>query len=454
MHRSLRQAPLVAAIGATSVTVCVAALPFVRFAYRNDSVHVALETTAAIVASVAAFLVGGRVAAEGRRGDVVLAAALVTLGATNLVFALAPELLVDETPPGFDWAALTGRLAGDALLFVAAFAPATPLARPARALRWALWSVAALVVGVAAATAAAASTLPRALPQTLPPDASTYPLFAGHQAVLAAQVVGAVLLGAAAVGFARRPAWRASTLGPWLATATVLGAAGRANYVLFPSLYSEWVYTGDAFRLAFYVTLLLAGASEVRSYWHRLAAASVAEERRRIARDLHDGLAQELAAIVRHAAELSPDDVRSAAGRALEESRRAIVALARPADEPPDVAVAVAAEEAARRCGGHVDVTVEAPADMLPAVREALVRVAGEAVSNALRHARVDRVALELRSDPVRLVVRDDGCGFDPRRVRRGFGLTGMRERVEAVGGAFAIRSAPGAGTTVEALVP
>src|SRR6185503_9483820 len=132
---------------------------------------------------------------------------------------------------------------------------------------------------------------------------------------------------------------------------------------------------------------------------------------------------------------------------------RAIVALARPLDEPAGVAVAVAAEDAARRCGGHVDVDVES-AELHPRVRDALARVAGEAVSNALRHAQVDRVALELRADPVRLVVRDEGCGFDPSRVGRGFGLTAMRERVEAVGGAFVLSSAPGSGTTVEALVP
>jgi signal transduction histidine kinase len=206
--------------------------------------------------------------------------------------------------------------------------------------------------------------------------------------------------------------------------------------------------------LALSIMLLVAGAFVARRRRRGAVAAAVAAERRRIARELHDGVAQELAYLVRHAAELSPDEVRRAAGKALAESRRAVADLGGARDEPLEVAVAVAAEEAARRCGGHVDLALEGGRDVRPETREAIARVAGEAVGNALRHASVDRVAVALRADPMRLVVSDTGCGFDPRAASRGYGLTSMRDRVERVGGGFAIDSAPGRGTTIEVVLP
>ena len=86
--------------------------------------------------------------------------------------------------------------------------------------------------------------------------------------------------------------------------------------------------------------------------------------------------------------------------------------------------------------------------------REALVRVAREAVSNAARHGGAGEVTLALELAQRRLVVADDGCGFDPGAGRRGHGITSMRERIEGLGGTFSISSSPGAGTRVEAALP
>jgi signal transduction histidine kinase len=138
-----------------------------------------------------------------------------------------------------------------------------------------------------------------------------------------------------------------------------------------------------------------------------------------------------------------------AAERALDETRRALFALTSDAGE--------SAEEAVRRAvcevGDRYDVRVRLDASD-PGVgaeqTEALVRIAREAVSNGARHGSARSVVLTL--GPGRLVVEDDGTGFDVGRARggRGFGLVSMRDRAEGLGGRLEVRSAPGAGTRVE----
>jgi signal transduction histidine kinase len=103
------------------------------------------------------------------------------------------------------------------------------------------------------------------------------------------------------------------------------------------------------------------------------------------------------------------------------------------------------------------------PRRLDPATDAALLRVAQEALANVRKHARARTVALTLTylDDAVRLDVRDDGVGFEPGLDRdrdpwhaSGFGLTGMRERLEQQGGALTVESAPGKGTTVAAALP
>jgi signal transduction histidine kinase len=96
--------------------------------------------------------------------------------------------------------------------------------------------------------------------------------------------------------------------------------------------------------------------------------------------------------------------------------------------------------------------------DRLPLdVEEALYRIAQEALHNVVKHARANqaRVRLELKGDQACLSVEDDGEGFDDSSADEGqLGLTGMRARAVRLGGTVTIRSTPGAGTVVEALVP
>ena len=175
-------------------------------------------------------------------------------------------------------------------------------------------------------------------------------------------------------------------------------------------------------------------------------------ERRRIARDLHDGVAQELAFIRRRAVRLAgqPDaeDIVVAADRALLDSRWAIEHLRRAVDEPLDRVLARHAVVIAARTGVSVTFSTSGTAHAGPEVSEALARILGEAVTNA-RHGNATRVHIELSCDPLRLRVIDDGTGFDPAASAPGFGLGGMQERAALVGAELSVRSGPGAGTEV-----
>nr|WP_244994264.1 GAF domain-containing sensor histidine kinase [Actinomadura coerulea] len=209
-------------------------------------------------------------------------------------------------------------------------------------------------------------------------------------------------------------------------------------------------------------------------------------ERSRLSREIHDGIAQRLASLGFHlsAAERAlpehhPEGLaqimmaRRLCELAAAETRAAIGGLRPPVldDLGLSAALATLAREAGNGSGapGALDVTVTVEGELedeLPDhVQTALYRIAQEAVGNSLRHASATRVdlLLEHASDRVRLEVADDGAGFSMRDVlARGgrgrrpdsYGLRGMRERAELLGGRVAVTSRPGVGTTVEAVIP
>jgi signal transduction histidine kinase len=188
-------------------------------------------------------------------------------------------------------------------------------------------------------------------------------------------------------------------------------------------------------------------------------------ERHRLARDLHDGLAQELAFIVMQARRAAAQDqprreqleaLSRSAERALDESRTLIGDLSSHEGRSVDVAVAQAAEELAHRTGASVRVAACDGVVLPPATRDALVRIVREGVTNAVRHARASEISIELTGEHgIRLRIADNGIGFDPAAaVRHGFGLTSMRERARAAGGDLEYFSEPGAGTQIEVVLP
>lgn len=459
---ALRPAQFVAATASfgAALTLAVVALPFVRFAYRSPSLHVAIETSAALVALLASYLVLGRFRQSRNLDDLLLACALTLLGLNNLVFAVLPASFPDGVSERFAvWSPTAGGLVGALVIAAAAIAPRRRVAaRSAGAV--AIWACLGALTLVAVLVALLEPLLPTVIDPTLSPDASGSPRVVGNPVALAAQLAAAACFTVAAAGYLRRANRTGDALWTAVAGGTALAAFARLNYFLFPSYSSEWVYTGDVLRLAFYAVLVAGAAVEIRRYQVSLADVVRLQERRRIARDLHDGLAQELAYAV---TQLRRDDlaapglkgVTRALERALDDSRRVIDTLTRSSDEPLSTALASEAHEVAGRTGAYVDFSLDPDVDASPAVRETLLRIAREAVSNAARHAHALHIRVELsgRGD-IALRVIDDGVGFDTAALSDGFGLISMEERASAFGGVLTVTSSRGGGTRVEVTMP
>jgi signal transduction histidine kinase len=453
------------AVGAAGVaiTAALSVAPWARFAYRSPSAHVAIDTAATIIALLGAFLLLERFRQTGTRRDLLLVAALAVMAASSLCLSVVPALAGLGSEPAITWAKFAARLLGAGLLTSASFAPAGRLRAPATSARRTLAGCLAAVAGLALLALLLGKWLPLPIDPALSPAAAGHPRVVGNPVILGGQLVGMVLLVCAAAGFARSSAAERDVLTSWLAVGAILAALARLNYFLFPSQYSSFIYTGDVFALAFHLVLLIGAARQIHAYHCELAKLAVLDERRRIARDLHDGLAQDLAFIVSQSrGSTAPghlDRVASAAERALDDSRAAIAALTRPLDEPLDAALARVADEAAERLGARSSLQLEAGVDVPAPLREALLRIAREAIANAARHGGAKTVTVSLsRAPDLMMSVADDGCGFDtsapPRRPGGGFGLISMRERAEAAGGTLAVSSAAGHGTTVEVVVP
>jgi signal transduction histidine kinase len=437
--------------GATAAFVLVASLNFI---YRAPALHVALETTAAITASAAAFLLLGRFWRSGFLDELILSAGLSLLAVSNFIFAALPAVFHLQSNRASLWSTLFTATLAAVLICVAALLPRRRLAGGGRR-----WPVA--VYGSTLALAVAGSLSMVAYPSLLPHGLVLPIPAAGRPSLVGGVQLGLTLLYLlAALGFRRRHRLTEDELSGWLAVACILSGASHVNYYFHPAVLSSWVYTGDVFRLGFYLALLIGAAREIASYWTSVVAAASLEERRRLARDVHDGLAQEISFIARNARLLRThgaepqlvERILSGVARAQEESRRVVGALAARVDEPLDQALADAVREAAARYGASIDMELASGIALSPREREAVVRIASEAVANAAQHsgAEVLRIYLERVDAGVRLEVVDDGEGFDDEQPRSGFGLVTMKDRADALGGKLKIDSRRGAGTRVE----
>jgi signal transduction histidine kinase len=199
------------------------------------------------------------------------------------------------------------------------------------------------------------------------------------------------------------------------------------------------------------------------------------EERQRLAREIHDTVAQGLTSVVtqleaaEQALDEQPDQARRHLVMARRSARDGLTQVRRSVrDLRPDLLEGAPLTDALDRAcrdwsadnGIPADLRVTGPAAPLhPDIETALLRTAQEALTNVAKHAAATRVTVTLSylGDTVTLDVDDDGSGFAaPAQMRGdgGFGLAGMRERIVAVGGRFAVESVPGAGTTIAVSVP
>ncbi len=248
-----------------------------------------------------------------------------------------------------------------------------------------------------------------------------------------------------------------------------------------------WTCPPEELALLTDVTGLLAGVVDNARLYHRLAAREAELERfasrtielqelerRRVAAEIHDGISQPLVSLwyrlaaAQAANAADPEVVASQLSAAqelttaaLDEARRTIVGL-RPA-VLDDLGLGAGIESLAHSLAASgVDVEVEVePCQLAPHVETAVFRITQESLQNVAKHAAATHVRVELAPVPggVRLVVADDGCGFDAdetgsERRSDSFGLAGIHERAALVGASVRLASRPGEGTVVSVFVP
>jgi len=213
--------------------------------------------------------------------------------------------------------------------------------------------------------------------------------------------------------------------------------------------------------------------TRMRDLGSRLAATArdqaVLEERQRLARDLHDSVAQALYSVTLHAEAASRllvagdlvatgaylRELQDAAQEALEEMRRLIFELRPPLLEQAGLAAALQArlDAVEGRANLETQLVVEGVSDLPAFVEQALYRIAQEALNNILKHARARHVGVYLRlaNSQLTLEIVDDGQGFDQAVARQtgGLGLQGIAERVAELGGKLTLQSTPGDGTRI-----
>lgn len=295
------------------------------------------------------------------------------------------------------------------------------------------------------------------------------------------QVVTATLFFEAA--FVCRTLWRRDrvVMDAWVAIALVFAGFGEIHWMLYPSGHPGHISTADILRLAFFVSLLVGIEAEARVTLRSLRTANVElvelrdaaaesaalEERARLARELHDGLAQDLwlaklkTAQVAAVAGMPADartlltDAENAIESGLTEARQAVLALRLAADQDQDFGSLMRRyiQEFEERFGMRAEFTFEGDGATLGTRTQAeVMRIAQEALTNVRQHANATVVGVRLTIAHGRVSVRvvDNGCGFDAKAPATDrYGLVSMRERAALIGGRLQVKSAPGLGTVV-----
>jgi signal transduction histidine kinase len=260
----------------------------------------------------------------------------------------------------------------------------------------------------------------------------------------------------ALVGFGLRYRAYGDDLYRWLALAATLSLFAELHYVFTPVVSSSFVSQGDFLRLMSY-GVLMAGV------WRAIRFAefgrAVAEERARVAREIHDGLAQYLFAVSTHASMLegeTAERIKEAAAAAQQEARFAILALSSASGTAPfDAALRRYIDFITADGVLEVELDVDPALSLAPDEQIEVFRIVQEGLANVRKHAGANRaeVIIASRGTDRVVLVTDDGAGFDGATDPAGQGLKNLRARAAAIGGAFTLRSAPGHGTALEVVL-
>ena len=294
--------------------------------------------------------------------------------------------------------------------------------------------------------------------------------------------IGAMFLGAAWLAYRTTTRERRAP-DAYLAVGLILAAFSQVHFAVSPGSYVSLMTTGDLLRVAFYGVLLAGVTVQSRSDIRTIQEANaelltlrdaevhraMLDERQRLAREVHDGLAQDLwyarlkqgklATLVEGDEQRAlAQEVMDAIDTGLADARQAVLAMRTGSTDAPLIEVVGRyVADFADRYALKARFEAEGRPPELPVRTQAeLLRIVQEALNNVRKHADATVVTVRSSTDDgwFRVAVIDNGRGFRPGETTDGFGLTSMRERADLIGGRLEVETAPSDGTRVTVSVP
>ncbi|MDX6505485.1 MAG: two-component system, NarL family, sensor histidine kinase LiaS, partial [Gaiellaceae bacterium] len=427
------------------------AYPTLRSTYELPQARLVMDTAVMLAAGIVALLTGIRFSVDGRRLDLLLCGGFTAAAASMLVFTIGPVLGGHPLGRTEAWAGIGGRLFAWLLIAAAPFSRRRSSAQ-GRALGEMMLGVAVvLTLSWLIAVKAGAS-----LPSLASDRSDTQPVL-----LMVSLAARALLSLVAMVGFGLRFRARGNDLDRWLCLGATLALFAELHYLFTPLLSGQSVSQGDFLRLLSYAVLLVGVWRAIR---HAEFGRAVAEERARVAREIHDGLAQYLFAVSTHASMLEngadPEktlaQLKEAAAAAQQEARFAVLALSSAGGSAPfDSALRRYVDFLTADGQLEVDLEIQDGIRLAPDEQIEVFRIVQEGLANARKHARAGRaeVRIEERAGERFVTVVDDGAGFEEDGIAPGQGLKNMRARAASIGGGFRLVSTPGRGTALEVVL-
>jgi signal transduction histidine kinase len=503
--RRLEVAPAAQGVAYVAAALSVGTLvlllaPSVPFVAVSPAADVALNTTAVLVVGAVAALAWTRYTQRGRWSDLLEAAGFLVPAVVGVLALLALMTGVDSrvglrldqpgSAPPYVW--MLGRSTAGVALILAAFLAGRTAGISIRTAVLVgvlpAFVVALLAMGIVAVQDSLPPVIGDAGFEQLRSNPVVFSVLPGMTplGVLLQLAVAGVFLFAAALYTGPTPN-AATRLGarPYLAIALVFAAFGHVHAAIYPGTYAGLITTGDILRLTFYVFLLVGlqreAAADMRAVraanreLERLgageAARAAADERARLAREVHDGLVQDLwfaklkIGLLLERAKLAPaerqlvDDAASALETGLTDARQAVMTLRTTNDgRSLEDVLTDYVEEFAERTGLQAEFVAQGRLPILAIpIQAQLLRMAQEALNNVAKHAdaTVVKVVASAVEGGYRLSVSDNGRGFEPKATGGdGFGLRTMRERARSMGAELTIESEPRNGTTMSVTMP
>ena len=430
-----------------SGTALFAASDSLKSSYELHDARLAFDTAAAVVAAFVCVLASARFLVEGRTLDLLLAAGFWSIALGTVAFGLVPVLGTGVLDPSAAWKLLGARLLGAGLIAIAPYVDGK-LAGRRRALGAVAVGISVLLVGAEFGV-------------DVPPAGAFGADFVAGTYVRVAAALLTTLWLVALIGFGLRYRRHGREFDSWMCLAATLAMFADLHLVLTPIVSSDFVLQGDFLRVVAYGILVV-------GVWRAISEAefgrAVADERARVAREIHDGLAQYLFAIstqVRMLEDGAPLEqvlprLKRAATSAQQEARFAVLALSSAGGSARfDSALRRYVEVLTADGALEVEVDVDPQVRLAPDEQIEVFRIVQEGLGNARRHAEARHVEVSISQRTGRRVVTvsDDGVGFDEGEAPVGQGVANMRLRAEAIDGELTLRSRPGRGTAIQVVL-